>query len=405
MPAMPGRRRGTRHNVRMADQHAHEREVGVSHAVTPLELFFDLVFVFALTQVTTLLANDLTWVGMLRGLAVLAAVWWAWVGYAWLTNSIRIDDDVAPRLVMMVAMAALLVVGLAAPAAFGEYAVLFGIAYLVVRVLHVLLYATTTRHDPEVLRAVLRLAPGMLAAATLILIAGFVPAGPLRAALWVIALTVDFASPLLAGTSGWKVDASHFAERHGLIIIIALGESLVALGVSAAGEELSAGVIAAAALGVVVVSAMWWLYFDVVAVAAEHKLASLTGTAQNRMARDSYSYIHFLMIYGIVLAALGLKKTLLEISEPLKTIPDVALFGGIAVYLLAHVAFRLRNMGTVNIQRVVVAVVLLALIPVGLAVPALVSLSIVAALLVLLVAYESMRFSEARHRIRFHEHE
>ena len=245
----------------------------------------------------------------------------------------------------------------------------------------------------------------MLAAATLILIAGFVPAGPLRAALWVIALTVDFASPLLAGTSGWKVDASHFAERHGLIVIIALGESLVALGVSAAGEELSAGVIAAAALGVVVVSAMWWLYFDVVAVAAEHKLASLTGTAQNRMARDSYSYIHFLMIYGIVLAALGLKKTLLDISEPLKTIPDVALFGGLAVYLLAHVAFRLRNMGTVNVQRVVVAVVLLALIPVGLAVPALVSLSVVAALLVLLVAYESMRFSEARHRIRFHEHE
>jgi low temperature requirement protein LtrA len=386
----------------MTERHQHEREIGVKHAVTPLELFFDLVFVFALTQVTTLLADDLSWLGMLRGLAVLAAVWWAWVGYAWLTNSIRIDDDIAPRLVMMTAMAAMLVVGLATPAAFGEYAVVFGLAYLVVRVLHVLLYAITTRKDPEVLRAVLRLAPGMLTAAILIAVAGFAPAGPTRWVLWAVALCVDFATPLLAGPGGWKIDASHFSERHGLIVIIALGESVVALGVSAAGEELTAGVITAAALGVVVVSAMWWLYFDVVAVAAEHMLASLSGRAQNAMARDSYSYIHLLMVYGIVLVALGLKKTLLDISTPLKAIPDVALFGGLAVYLLAHVAFRLRNMGTVNVQRVVVAVVLLGLLPVGLAIPALASLAIVTAIVVLLVAYEAIRFRAARHQIRAH---
>ena len=386
------------------DQHRHDRVVAVPHAVTPLELFFDLVFVFALTQVTTLLADDLTWVGMLRGFAVLTVVWWAWVGYSWLTNSIRIDDDIASRLVIMLAMTAMLVAGLAAPAAFGEYAVLFGIAYFVVRILHLVLYAVTTRSDPEVFRAVRRLAPGMLTGATLILIAGFVQPGPVRAALWTVAIVIDFAAPLLAGTSGWRIDASHFAERHGLIIIIALGESLIALGVSASGEVLTAGVVTAAALGVVVVCAMWWLYFDVVAVAAEHMLASLSGRTQVAMARDSYSYIHLFMIFGIVLVALGLKKTLLDIEAPLKSVVAVALFGGMALYLLAHIAFRLRNMGTLNVQRLVTAVVMVALIPVGMRVPSLTSLVILTAVLVALVAFEAVRFREARHRVRWHEH-
>ena len=386
------------------DEHRHERVVAAPHAVTPLELFFDLVFVFALTQVTALLADDLTWVGMLRGFAVLTVVWWAWVGYSWLTNSIRIDDDIASRLVIMLAMTAMLVAGLAAPAAFGEYAVLFGVAYFVVRILHLVLYAVTTRSDPEVFGAVLRLAPGMLTGATLILIAGFVQPGPVRAGLWAVAIVIDFAAPLLAGTAGWKVDAGHFAERHGLIIIIALGESLIALGVSASGEELTTGVVTAAALGVVVVCAMWWLYFDVVAVAAEHMLASLTGRAQAAMARDSYSYIHLFMIFGIVLVALGLKKTLLDIEAPLKAVVAVALFGGMALYLLAHIAFRLRNMGTLNVQRLVAAAVMLALIPVGLQVPSLTSLVILTAVLVSLVAFEAVRFRDARHHIRFGEH-
>ena len=385
------------------DEHRHDRVVGESHAVTPLELFFDLVFVFALTQVTTLLADDLTWLGMLRGFAVLAVIWWAWVGYAWLTNSIRIDDDVTSRLVIMAAMVAMLVVGLAAPAAFGEYALLFGSAYFVVRVLHVLLYVNATRADADVYGAVLRLAPGMLAGATLILVAGFVAPGPLRAALWAVAIIIDFGTPLVVGTSGWKVDADHFAERHGLIIIIALGESVVALGVSAAGEELSAGVVTAAALGVAVVCAMWWLYFDVVAVVAARVLDSLSGRVQAKMARDSYSYIHLFMVFGIVLVALGLKKTLLDIEAPLKAVVSVALFGGMALYLLAHVAFRLRNIRTVNVQRLVVSGVLIALIPVGVLLPSLASLGILAGVLVALVIYEAIRFREIRHRIRFNE--
>lgn len=386
----------------MSDAHHHERTVGGKRSVTPLELFFDLVFVFALTQVTTLLADDLTWLGMLRGFAVLAAIWWAWVGFSWLTNSIRIDDDVTSRLVMLVTMAVMLVVGLAAPQAFGAYSILFGAAYLVVRLLHIALYAVTTRSDPDVFGAVVRLAPGMVAAPLLILAAGFVPEGWGRAALWVLALAIDFLTPVVAGSGGWRLDPGHFSERHGLIIIIALGESVVALGVSAAGETLTLQVVAAAVLGVVVISAMWWLYFDVVAVVAERQLAALSRSAQAAMARDSYSYIHLFMVFGIVLAALGLKKTLLDIGEPLKVIPAVALFGGVSLYLLAHIAFRLRNFGSLNTQRLVVAILLLALIPAALVLSAQVSLTILAAIIVALVIYEGVRFRAARHAIRRH---
>lgn len=384
-------------------KHRHEREIGAAHAVSPLELFFDLVFVFALTQVTTLLADDLTWVGMLRGFAVLAAVWWAWVAFAWLTNSITIDDDLVSRLVVLLAMGAMLVVGLAAPGAFGDTAIVFGVAYFVVRALHVLLYLYTTRGDRDVFRAVARLAPGMMIAATLIVIAGFLPPGPARVALWALALIVDFTSPLVSGTAGWKVDASHFTERHGLIIIIALGESLVALGIGATGADFTPGIVAAIALGVAVICGLWWLYFDIVSLAAERMLESVTGAARAAMARDSYSYIHFFMVWGIVLVALGLKKTLLDVDAPLKTLAVIALFGGLAMYLLAHVAFRLRNTGTINTQRLVTAVLLLALIPVAMAVPALVALSIATAVIVLLVVYETVRFRDVRHRIRFGE--
>ena len=396
----------SRHNPRMSQAHAHPRRIAEAHAVTPLELFFDLVFVFALTQVTTLMADDLTWLGVLRGFAVLTVVWWAWVGFSWLTNSIRIDDDLASRLVILTTMAAMLLVGIAAPGAFGDYALLFAVAYLVVRLLHIALYAVTTRTDPEVFRAVLRLAPGMVIAPLIILGASFVAPGPWRAALWTVAIVIDVATPLVAGTAGWRIDAPHFTERHGLVIIIALGESIVALGVAAASETLTSGVIAAVLLGMVLVAAMWWLYFDLVAVVAERRLEALSGRAQTSMARDSYSYVHLFMVFGIVLVALGLKKSLLDVDAPLKTVALAALLGGLAVYLLAHVAFRLRNIGSLNVQRLVLAIVLVVLIPVCSSLSALLVLAITTGLTVLLVAYEVVRFRSFRHEVRHHvEHD
>jgi len=162
-----------------------------------------------------------------------------------------------------------------------------------------------------------------------------------------------------------------------------------------------AGIVAAAALGVVIAAALWWLYFDVVAPVAEHRLTEAApGRERNELARDAYAYLHFPMIAGIVLGALGLKKTIEDVGDPLETVTAVALLGGTALYLVAHVAFRLRNLGTVNVQRLVVAVVLVAVVPLGVELPALATVAVVAAVLASLIAYEAVRFAEARDRIR-----
>jgi low temperature requirement protein LtrA len=251
-------------------------------------------------------------------------------------------------------------------------------------------------------RAVIRLAPGVLAAPVLVAIAGFFDAGVVRAVLWTVALVVTLAAPFISGTEGWHVRPKHFAERHGLIIIIALGESIVALGLAASDEKHTAAVVTASVIGMVVVSAMWWLYFDVVAIAAERRLAQVTGATRNALARDSYSYLHALMILGIVFLALGLKKSVLDLGEPLKVIPSVALFGGVALYLVGHILFRLRNMGSLNTQRLLVAGLLVAAIPIGVAVPAYISLIMLLALLLGLIGYETVAYRDARHRLRYH---
>ena len=194
----------------------------------------------------------------------------------------------------------------------------------------------------------------------------------------------------------------HFAERHGLIMIIALGESIVAIGVGA-DHGVDTGVIVAAVIGVAIAAAQWWAYFDVVAIVAGERLAALPpGREQNDMARDSYSYLHFAMVAGIVLVAFGMKTTIAHVGDPLDIVPATALAGGAALYLLAHVAFRLRNLGTLNRQRLAVAVVLLGVIPLALVVPAVVTAAVVAALYSALIAYEAHHFADARDRIRHH---
>jgi low temperature requirement protein LtrA len=282
--------------------------------------------------------------------------------------------------------------------------VLFGFAYLTVTVLFLLLYWVSTRDKPEMHRAVTLMAPGMLLAPVLVVIAGFLDAGVARAVLWTVALVVTLGAPLVSGTQGWHVRPSHFAERHGLIIIIALGESIVALGLAASESLLTGAVVGASIVGIVIVAALWWLYFDVVAPAAEHRLAQATGAERNALARDSYSYLHALMVLGVVFLALGMKKSLLDLTEPLKLIPSAALFGGVALYLIGHILFRLRNMGSVNVQRAVVAVLMLVAIPIGVTVPAYLSLAILVMLLVGLIVFELVAFREARHHIRYHAH-
>jgi low temperature requirement protein LtrA len=365
--------------------------------VTPLELFFDLIFVFAITQVTALISNDPTWAGLTKGLLVLAVLWWAWAAYAWLTNSINPDEG-AVRLAMFGAMASMLIASLAVPNAFGDDALLFACAYGLVRIAHLALYAVAGRNDKDLLGAVARLAVGSAIGIGLLLVAAALD-GPAQIAVWALALLADLAGPYIRGGRGWWLSPGHFAERHALIIIIALGESIIAVGVGAT-NVLSAGVVAAAVLGLVVAAALWWLYFDVVAIVAERRLKETTGREQLEMARDSYSYLHLPMVAGIILVAVAMKKTIAHVGDPLELVPAVTLCGGIALYLVAHILFRLRNVRSVNKQRLVVAVLLLALLPLAVELPALATLALVAAVLTALIAYEALRFAEARDRVR-----
>ena len=366
--------------------------------VTPLELFFDLVFVLALTQCTALMAADPTWGGLVRGLLVLGVLWWSWVGYAWLTSVVDPEEG-AVRLAIFAAMAALLVAALCVPGAFGDDALPFVCAYGIVRVAQIWLFTIASRGEPALRRSVTGLA-GSTAIAVTLLLAASATDGWAQSALWAVALLLDMGGPFLFGAEGWQLMPGHFAERHGLIVIIALGESIVAIGIGSS-ATIDAGVVIAATLGIAIVAALWWLYFDVSVYAAERRLAAAArGREQNELARDAYSYLHFPMVAGIVLLALGLKKTLEHVGDPLDTVPAFALVGGVALYLLAHVAFRLRHVRSLSRQRLIGAALTLAVLPLAVEVPAVVTLVVVLAVVCAVIGYEVIRFAETRDRIR-----
>jgi low temperature requirement protein LtrA len=366
--------------------------------VMPLELFFDLVFVLALTQCTTLMSHHPSWSGLAQGLLVLGMLWWAWVGYSWLTSVLDPEED-AVRLVIFAAMASLLIVSLCVPEAFEDLALVFALAYGAVRVAHIGLFMLASPDDDELRHSVIGLGVSTAVAVTLLASASFFD-GVAQGSIWVLALFLDMAGPYFIRPEGWRLMPEHFAERHGLIVIIALGESIVAIGVGAAGE-LDLGIGVAAVLGVALAAAMWWVYFDVVAIVSGRRLAEAErGRVQNEMARDSYSYLHLLMVAGTILVALGLKKTIGHFDAHLDTVPAFALFGGLALYLLGHVGFRYRHIRTINRQRLLLAVVLLLLVPVAVEVPALASLAIANVLLWAMIVYETHLYGEGRQQVR-----
>jgi low temperature requirement protein LtrA len=389
-------------------------EAVTEHAsVTPLELFFDLVFVFAITQVSALMAADLTGRGVLRGLLVLGLLWWSWVGYAWLGNVVRADEG-APRMVLLAAMTTMFVLAVAIPEAFDDRPgglsgpVLVACCYFAVRVLHLALFWIISQDDPGLRRQLVRFVPSMLGG-TILLLAASQFAGSAQTGLWALALAADYGGTFLAGSSGWRLrSAEHFAERHGLIVIVALGESIVAIGVGVGGLPISWPILAAAALGLAVSAALWWAYFDVSALLAGRALAAEPAALRPRLARDAYSYLHLPMIAGIVLLALGLKKVLEyvgdahhhHLDDPLTGVGLYALYAGTGLYLLAHVVFKLRTTGRLNLPRLVATVVLVALAPVAARLPALAALGTLTVLVVGLVAVETRRLAVERTRIR-----
>jgi low temperature requirement protein LtrA len=377
----------------VSEQHA-ERE----QRVTPLELFFDLVFVFGFTQVTTVLSDDPTWGGLGHGLLILAALWWAWAAYAWLTNTV--DPGVGTVWgAMLVAMAAMFVAALAVPDTFGRHGVVFGVAFLIVNVMHLTLYALGARDDRDLLAAILRIAPFALSGAALIVAAGFVH-GTLRPLLWLAALAVGLFGPLFSDLSGWRLQPAHFVERHGLIVIIAIGESLVAIGLGARDTRLGAGVIVAAVLGLVVVTSFWLAYFDFFQIRGQQILADRSGVERTGLARDVYTYLHLPMVAGIVLFAFALKATLAHVDDDLDTVSALGLCGGPSLYLFAYVVLRFRVSRTLGGGRLVAAVACALLWPIATVVPALVALTLVATVWVALHAYEIIWWREARAQTR-----
>jgi len=367
--------------------------------VTPLELFFDLVFVLALTQCTALMADDPTWEGLVRGLLVLGILWWSWVGYAWLTSLVDPEEGIV-RIAIFAAMAALLVAALCVPSVYGDAGLLFAFAYGVVRVAHIALFMVGARGDAKLRQSVIGLGISTAISVAILVGASFTD-GPLQGALWALAILLDMGGPYVFGAEGWKLMPAHFAERHGLILIIALGESIVAIGAGVEGDVVDTGVVVAAVLGVVIAAGLWWLYFDIVALVAERRLSNAEpGRERNELARDAFSYLHLPMVAGIVLVALGMKKTVGHPEDALKLVPAAALLGGAALYLVAHVVFRWRMIHRLNRHRLACAAVLLALIALAVEVPSLATVAILAALLSALIAYENHHFAELRERLR-----
>ena len=320
---------------------------------------------------------------------VFASIWWAWAAYAWLTNEVD-SRRWAVRLAIFGAMIAMLIASLAVPGAFEGDAMLFALAYLGVRLMHIGLFAAATEHVD--VRQAARALAVTATLAPMLLIVGALLDETAQTVLWIVVLVIDFAGGGLRGIGGWRLSPGHFAERHSLIVIIALGESIVAIGVGAEGIELGAGELVAAALGMVIAAALWWTYFDDALERIEARLHALpSGLPRNTAARDAFSFLHLPLVAGIVLLALGVKKTLEHVDDPLKLIAAVGLCGGVALYLIADVAFRRRLLGTLEPQRLVAAAACLLLLPLATEIAAVASVACVAAVGAALVAYEAAR--------------
>ncbi|MQY11411.1 hypothetical protein SRB5_15270 [Streptomyces sp. RB5] len=342
----------------MSVEREHVRVVATAgdHRVTPAELFFDLVFVYAITQVTALMAAHPTVPRLLGSLVVLALLWWCWCCFAWLGNVVRADTGTLFA-VLVTVMAVVLTVSLAVPEVFTDRAgglpapLVFALCYGAVRLLHLVTYRIA-HPDDRALHATLRKTALVSVAPPLVLLlAGSVFTGRTQMLCWLGAVLIDYTAIYVTGGSGWRIASpGHFAERHGLIVIIALGESIVAIGVGMQGYALNAPVVAAGVAGLLAVAGLWRLYFRRLSEAAEHVMAAADGDARTRIGRDVYTFLHLPLIGGVVLCALGMKTALHQIadtghyalSEPLHGAPAWALTGGVGVFLLGAAAITAR---------------------------------------------------------------
>lgn len=369
------------------------------HRVTPAELFFDLVFVYAITQVTALMAADPTAQRLLGAGVVLALLWWCWCCFAWLGNVVRADSG--PMFGVLIAvMAVVLVVSLTVPEVYTDAPggldtpLVFVLCYGAVRILHLVTYWLSDREDQALHATLRRTALLSVAPPFALLLVGSAFTGITQILIWLGAVLIDYLGIYITGSSGWRVASpGHFSERHGLIVIIALGESIVAIGVGVSGLPLNAPVLLAAPAGLLVVAGLWRLYFRRLSEPAEHRLAALEGDDRTRFARDVYTFLHLPLVAGVVLTALGMKKALQQVadtdhydlSEPLHGVVAWALTGGVGIFVLAAAAILLRTTGRASPVLAAGGLVLLCAGPAVAVVPALLALTVLAAVTALLL--------------------
>jgi low temperature requirement protein LtrA len=368
--------------MREHDDHVRRPEQIVR--VTTLELFFDLVFVFTMTQLTAVLAEDVSAGGLLRVVLMLGVIFWMYGAYAWLTNAVA-PERVTRRLVLLGGMAGYLVLALAIPVAFTGGGAAFGLAYLVIVVIHVGLFARAS--STRTVRAILRIAPFNIASALLVL-GGGILGGTAQYVLWSLAFLLEWVTPSLAGLGGFDIGAAHFVERHGLVVIVALGESIVAIGIGAAGLPVDAALAGAAVLGLLLSACLWWVYFGGDDVRAEHALVAAPPERRPRLALVAFGYWHLPILLGVVALAAGMKQVVGHAFERLDPGSALALAGGVTLFLCGDALFR-RTLAIGRAgPRTAAAALALATVPLGVAVSSLAQLAALVALLACLFAVE-----------------
>jgi low temperature requirement protein LtrA len=322
---------------------------GAERRTTPVELLWDLAFVYAVTQVTALMVHHLTWTGFFHGMVILALVWWAWSAFVWAANA-QDEDSATMQLALLASLVLIFIAGLAVPQAFGAEATLFALTYSGVRLIHLALYVDASRQGNARWESIVGFAAATLAALALLVLGSFFDAGA-QAALWTVALAIDYAGPAwltraqLRGLQ--RVAVAHFAERYGLFVIICLGESIVAIGLAANERQIGPELIAAVGFGLLATIGLWRTYFGELAVDAEQRLRRDDRDVV-LAAADGYSYLHLLIVAGIVVFAVGVRVAIEDLGDPLSSAARLALCGGVALYLAGHAAFRLRMVGDLN---------------------------------------------------------
>ena len=377
---------------------------GSEQKTTTLELFYDLVFVFAITQVSHLLLDHLTWEGAGQAALVLLVVWWSWNYTTWVTNELD-PESVVVRMLLIGLMLASFLMAVAIPEAFGDRALLFAGTYVAIQLGRHTFLTFVAAGPGTIERERASRILIWFAVAGALWIAGAIADGPARTLLWLMALAIDYGGPLCTfwvpglrriPPSAWELEVSHFAERFQLFIILALGESVVVTGATASGEELDAPRLAAFALAFLGTAAMWWVYFNAASAVAQRRLELAANRTQT--ARDGYTYLHALMVAGIIVAAVGDELVIAHPTDVLPTEEIVAVVAGPAIYLFAQVLFRLRMAGTLSRKRLAAAVGCVAAGFVGTFAPALALAVVLIGILVAVIVAEQV--SGHRRRVR-----